>query len=161
MKLYHITYKKNLDNIKKLGLLKSLHLSNSHYEDITSGEAVYLSKYPKGNNLPIHMHGKELISLEINLSSLNKDLIYPDDGLYWAFNNEIIFTEDDLEEIREAFNLQDDNEAMKKLEYLDTLTDDDLAKEFKGLWYWYLIKEGEIAYKADIPYSLIDDFFEF
>ena len=161
MKLYHVTYKKNLENIKKQGLLKSFHLNNSQYEGITSGEAIYLSKFPKGNNLPIQMMGKELVSMEINLNSLNSELIYPDDGLYWAFSNEVIFHEEDLDEIKEAFNLSNIDEAKKKLLELEQLQDEQLPMAFKNLWRWYLLTEGEIAYQDDIPFNLIEDYFEF
>lgn len=155
MKLYHVTYKKNLENIKKSGLSIDYHLLNSNYLDQTSGKAIYLSKFIKSNNLPIHMNGKELISLEINLESLNHNLIHPDDGIYWAYNNEIMFHEDDLDEIKNAFKLKNDIEASNKLDYLESLSDSELIKEFKDLWFWYLENEGEIAYLANINFDQI------
>ena len=157
MKLYHVTYKKNLESIKKDGLSIDYHLLNSNYPDQTSGKAIYLSKYIKGNNLPIHMHGKELVSLEIDLMSLDEKFIHPDDGIYWAYNNEVMFHEEDLDEIKEAFNLKTDSEAEDKLNYLESLTDDELIKEFKNIWNWYLASEGEIAYLDNISFDKIVD----
>lgn len=162
MRIYHVTYKKNLESIKKYGLRIDYHLSNSLYTGQTSGQAIYLSKYIKGNNLPIKMHNEKdsLISLEINLDSLNQDLIYPDDGIYWAFGNEEIFSEDDLEEIMDAFNLSKVGDAVRKLEYLESLLDEQLPKEFKNIWRWYLENEGEIAYLGNIDFELISDVIE-
>lgn len=157
MKLYHVTKKENLESIKQNGLLKAYHLKQSQYPDTTSGEAIYLSTNMNGNNLPINLYSHDLISLEIDLSSLSLSLIRPDDGIYWAYGHEEMFVEDDLDEVRSAFGLSTNEEAMSKLEILEELEDHELVDAFKDLGMWYLNQEGEIAYLGDIDFNLIKE----
>jgi len=160
LKLYHVTKKSNLESIMKEGLSLKYFLKQSQYGDQTSGEAIYLSRYPQGNNLPSTLLEEERVSIVLELSSLDESLFHPDDGIYWAFSNEVMFHDEDLEEIKEAFSLDSLEAAEEKLEYLDSLTDKELVSVFKPLWRWYLQKEGELSYRGDISPDLFVEVLE-
>lgn len=157
MKLYHVTKKSNLESIKKEGLSLRYFLTQSKYEEQTSGPAIYLSKFIQGNNLPCSLFEYELISLQIDLKNLEISKIRPDDAIFFAFAQEHMFHEDDLEEIQKAFHLANEEEARLKLDYLDSLTDTQLVEEFKNLGLYYLEEEGEIAYLDNIPFESIEE----
>lgn len=152
--MYHVTTRSRAEKIMKEGLM-CRHMGDIHGSmDVQPQEAVvYLSKFPNSNNLHTNLFDseEELVSLEIDPSYINKNKIYPDDGMFAAIGMEALF--EDEEDIKSIFDI-DHNEAEILLAQCFNLSND-TVKEWKVFAMWYLITEGEISISHDIPKEAI------
>jgi hypothetical protein len=154
--LYHVTPKENLESILKNGLqIKFFGEIHEEMEVRPASDNIYLSKFKESNNLNNNIYTRgDLVSLKIDISSLDTSLMYPDDAFFNAFANEDYLV--DAEEISKEFNINID-EATRLLDILDNLNDKDFAETVKPLATLYLKSQGEISYSTDIKSDAIKE----
>ena len=155
--MYHVTKKENLKSIKKDGLLVSKYGDvHGEMEIKPPSPAIYLSTSPNSNNLNTNLSGHELVSLKIDTSYIDIKNIYIDDGFYVAYGNEQVFYEPD----DTAYDLnisEDDAEIL--LDYMETLSNNNIMLKTRFLLGWYLKNHGEISVTQNIPPESIVDIF--
>lgn len=152
--MYHVTTRSRAEKILKEGL-KVSHMGDIHGSmEVQPQEPVlYLSKFPNSNNLNTRLFelNEEIVSLEINPHFIDKNKIYPDDGMFAAIAMEALF--EDEEDIQDIFDIPYE-EAEILLAQCFNLTND-MVKDWKIFAMWYLITEGEISVAHDLPKEAI------
>jgi len=172
MIMYHATPRANLGSILTKGLVPQL---ENHI--IGSGEVhqdrIFLSVFsdPQQMNLPEYKLGEDLVILEVDMSSIDKKMMYPDDSLYWAYYEDQL-SDKDLKRIfpqkyKEYKNSEDKDDYDSFGEYIseeeNTMTDDELDGYLRGKYYITLPEFkldigfvcGEVAYKGTIDKKYI------
>lgn len=125
---------------------------DSHPQEKTT----YFSRNHSSNNLNSTLFDtdEQIVILKVDATFFNKEKMYPDDGMFDAWNLELLFF--DVEDMSSELNLPikhcqaffDDAEAASDLEIPE------LFKPFAG---WYLHEHGEISITHDIPSKAILD----
>ncbi len=152
--LYHVTTLSNAELILSEGLKTDYKGKNHSGIELQPPEKmIYLSKYPNSNNLNCSLFdsGEKLVSLLIDPSCINKDDIYPDDGMFSAISDEALFF--DTKEVMSTFKIPR-IEAKEVIKETYELRKENVP-EWQDLACWYLHEEGEISTPNNIDKKFI------
>lgn len=164
--LYHATRARNVEDIRARGLLSSFYGDVHGTMDYApAGDSVYLSRHEFSSNLNMNLFtgsdGKpeEVVVLTIDASHLDPDLVFPDDSMLYAMDEQVIGewedeTDEERAEIVRSFSERYGVSEAEGLEVIEACLRDGergYPHALKRIWPQLLRVEGEVAYMGDVP----------
>lgn len=166
-RLYHATRKENLDSILRDGLLtKHYGAVHGEMDYRPAGPSVYFSRHPQSSNVNTYLFDKgsaEIVVIEIDPTSLDPALCYPDDSMFYILDGDWLEEYEDVSpreqaNIVNAFSLKYRiglDLAQKIFDQAMELGEGHYPQILQPIWRELLSIEGEIAYLGDVPAAAI------